>query len=100
MPPARRGWVAVLEPRKILRCVSLLPSDFRWSSLRSGYYSVTNEISTHARESAGQQISLAVGDAGGSDTRINLLISNVGVLNANTDAAGITGKKRLVGFMA
>jgi hypothetical protein len=46
------------------------------------------------------QISLAAGGAGGSDTSINLLISNVGVLNANTDAAGITGKKRSVGFMA
>ncbi|CZR51901.1 uncharacterized protein PAC_01778 [Phialocephala subalpina] len=49
---------------------------------------VTNKITTHACESAGQQIS-----GTGSDTDINLLISNVGVLNANTDAAGITSKR-------
>jgi hypothetical protein len=97
---SKAGMGAVLEPREILRCESLLPSDFRWSSLCSGYCSVTNKISTHACESAGQQISLAAGGAGGSDTSINLLISNVGVVNANTDAAGITSKKRSVGFMA
>jgi hypothetical protein len=92
--------VVVLEPQEISRCESSLPLDFRWSVLRGGYYSVTNKISTHACESAGQQISLAAGGAGGSDTSINLLISNVGVLNANTDAAGITSKKRSVRFMA
>ena len=62
-------------------------------------YSLTNKISTHACESAEQQVSLAAGGAGGTDTSINLLISNVVVLNANTDAAGIT-TKRSVGFMA
>jgi len=51
-------------------------------------YSVTNKITTHACESAGEQIS-----GTGSDTSINLLISNVGVLNANTNAAGITSKR-------
>lgn len=56
-------------------------------------HSVTNKISTHACESAGQQIALATGGAAASDTDINLLISNVGVLNANTDAAGITSKR-------
>lgn len=54
--------------------------------------SVTNKITTHACESAGQQIAGA-----GSDTAISLLISNVGVLNANTKAAGIK-TKRAVAF--
>ncbi|PQE05218.1 Acetamidase protein [Rutstroemia sp. NJR-2017a BBW] len=48
---------------------------------------VTNKITTHACESAGQQIALQTGGAAASDTDVNLLISNVGVLNANTDAA-------------
>ncbi|KAH8684654.1 hypothetical protein BGZ60DRAFT_170252 [Tricladium varicosporioides] len=52
---------------------------------------VTNKISTHACEAAGQQIA-----GSGSDTAINLLISNVGVLNANTDAAGLTSKRSIV----
>lgn len=73
-------------------------SPFRCSSTRRklgnpkrkliSHVSVTNKITTHACESAGQQIS-----GKGSDTDINLLISNVGVLNANTDAAGITSKR-------
>lgn len=50
-------------------------------------HSVTNKISTHACEAAGQQIA-----GSGSDTAVNLLISNVGVLNANTDAAGLTSR--------
>jgi hypothetical protein len=54
---------------------------------------VTNKVSTHACESADQQISLATGGAGGSDTDINLLISNIGVLNVNTAKAGITSKR-------
>ncbi|TVY23409.1 hypothetical protein LHYA1_G007368 [Lachnellula hyalina] len=58
---------------------------------------VTNKITTHACESAGQQIALAAGGAAASDTDVNLLISNVGVLNANTDAAGIT-RKRDMGY--
>ncbi|TVY49699.1 hypothetical protein LOCC1_G000285 [Lachnellula occidentalis] len=58
---------------------------------------VTNKITTHACESAGQQIALGTGGAAASDTSVNLLISNVGVLNANTDAAGIT-RKRDMGF--
>ncbi|RDW75094.1 hypothetical protein BP6252_06236 [Coleophoma cylindrospora] len=49
---------------------------------------VTNKITTHACEAAGEQIS-----GTGSDTAINLLISNVGVLNANTKAAGTTTKR-------
>lgn len=60
---------------------------------------VTNKVSTHACESAGQQISLATGGAGGSDTAINLLISNVGVLNVNTKKAGITSKRAVI-FMS
>jgi hypothetical protein len=61
--------------------------------------SVTNKITTHACESAGQQIALVTGGTAASDTDINLLISNVGVLNVNTKAAGITSK-RAVGFKA
>ncbi len=57
--------------------------------------SVTNKITIHACESAGQQIALATGGAAASDTDINLLISNVGVLNANTDAAGLTSRRGL-----
>ncbi|KAM3079557.1 hypothetical protein ACMFMG_005972 [Clarireedia jacksonii] len=54
---------------------------------------VTNKITTHACESAGQQISLQTGGPAASDTAVNLLISNVGVLNANTDAAGTSTKR-------
>jgi hypothetical protein len=64
-------------------------------------FSVANKVTLHACESAQQQIALNTGGAAASDTTVNLLISNVGVLNANTDAAGITKKgKRGVGFMA
>lgn len=55
-----------------------------------------NGISTHACKSAGQQISLATGGAGGSDTDINLLISNDGVLNVNMAKAGITSKRAVI----
>lgn len=53
--------------------------------------SVTNKISTHACEAAGEQIS-----GTGSDTAVTLLISNVGVLNANTDAAAKAAKRAVV----
>ena len=58
--------------------------------------SVTNKITIHACESAGQQTALATGGAAASDTSIKLLISNVGVLYANRDAAGITAKRGVV----
>lgn len=61
--------------------------------------SVTNKITIHGCESTGQQIALANGSATASNTDINLLISNVGVLNANADAAGATAK-RGVGFQS
>ncbi|RDL37335.1 Uncharacterized protein BP5553_04768 [Venustampulla echinocandica] len=60
---------------------------------------VTNKVTIHACESAGQQIALVTGGPPASDTAVNLLISNVGVLNANTDAAG-TARKRAVEFAA
>ncbi|KAE9380453.1 hypothetical protein N431DRAFT_362164 [Stipitochalara longipes BDJ] len=60
---------------------------------------VTNKITTHACESAGQQIGLVTAGTAASDTDINLLISNVGVLNVNTEAAGITSR-RSVEFIA
>jgi hypothetical protein len=61
--------------------------------------SVTNKITTHACETAQQQIALVTSGTAASDTDVNLLISNVGVLNANTDAAGITSRRAL-GFVA
>ncbi|KAH8682016.1 hypothetical protein BX600DRAFT_429911 [Xylariales sp. PMI_506] len=54
---------------------------------------VTNKVTTHACESAGQQIALVTSGTAASDTDVNLLISNVGVLNVETDAAGITSKR-------
>lgn len=62
-------------------------------------HSVTNKVTLHACESAQQQVALVTSGTAASDTDINLLISNVGVLNVNTNAAGITSK-RAVGFMA
>jgi hypothetical protein len=60
--------------------------------------SVTNKVSTHACESAGQQIASVTKGTAASDTDINLLISNIGVLNVNTKAAGLSSKRGL-GFM-
>ncbi|KAB8293929.1 hypothetical protein EYC80_009402 [Monilinia laxa] len=57
---------------------------------------VTNKVTTHACETAGQQIALVTSGTAASDTDINLLISNVGVLNVNTKAAGITSKRGVV----
>ncbi|KAI9650557.1 hypothetical protein NHQ30_000575 [Ciborinia camelliae] len=54
---------------------------------------VTNKVTTHACETAGQQIALVTSGTAASDTDVNLLISNVGVLNVNTKAAGITSKR-------
>ncbi|TEY73419.1 hypothetical protein BOTCAL_0078g00120 [Botryotinia calthae] len=54
---------------------------------------VTNKVTTHACETAGQQIALVTSGKVASDTDVNLLISNVGVLNVNTKAAGITSKR-------
>ncbi|KAK6599067.1 hypothetical protein H4I96_08271 [Botrytis cinerea] len=54
---------------------------------------VTNKVTTHACETAGQQIALVTSGKAASDTDVNLLISNVGVLNVNTKAAGITSKR-------
>ena len=53
----------------------------------------------HACETAQQQIVLAGGGASVSDTIVSLLISNAGVLNANTKAAGLSNK-RAVEFVA
>jgi len=61
--------------------------------------SVTNKITIHACDVAGQQIALAIGSAAASNTIINLLILNVRVLNVNTKAAGIT-TKMAVGYIA
>jgi len=59
---------------------------------------VSAKTTLHACESAQQQIALASGKgAAASDATINLLISNVGVLNANIKAAG---GKRAVPFEA
>ena len=61
--------------------------------------SVASKVTLHACESAQQQIALVTKGTASSDATVNLLISNVGVLNANTDAAGTT-KKRAVEFKA
>ena len=59
-------------------------------------HSVAAKLTLHACETAQQQISVANGGAA-SDTAVNLLISNVGVLNVNTNAAAA---KRAVKFRA
>lgn len=56
-------------------------------------YSVAAKTTLHACETAQQQIALAGGSTAASDSTVNLLISNVGVLNANTKAAGLTSKR-------
>ena len=62
-------------------------------------FSVTNKVTLHACESAQQQVALVASGTKASDTVVNLLISNVGVLNVNTNDAGITSR-RAVAFMA
>jgi hypothetical protein len=58
---------------------------------------VAAKTTLHACETAQQQVALSKGGASASDTAVNLLISNVGVLNVNTKAAGL---KRAVAFNA
>jgi hypothetical protein len=48
----------------------------------------TNKVTFPACEAAGQQIAVATGGAVASDTTVNLLISNVEVLNVNTELQG------------
>lgn len=58
--------------------------------------SVAAKVTLHACETAQQQISVAGGGTA-SDSTVDLLVSNVGVLNANTKAAAA---KRATKFRA
>jgi len=53
-----------------------------------------HKVALHACEVAGQQVTLTTGETA-SDTTISVLIPNIGVLNVNSDAAGLTSKRSI-----